>query len=69
MGLTASCLAAITMLHAPSMRAFPDVVIGFWAPLASGEILAGTDANSGLDANVVRASTAAMRGLAASAHC
>lgn len=33
-GLTASCLAAVTMLHAPSIIALPADTMGSWAFLA-----------------------------------
>ena len=51
LGLTASDLALWIMEQDPSTMKCPDCKMGCWLALPCSEILAGTEANSGVPAN------------------
>ena len=68
LGLLAKLLEVVKILMLERFRFLPAMMIGSWACLARGLILAGVEANRGLEAKVVRPSTVSTRGLVVSAQ-
>ena len=68
LGLIARFLAEVSRLLLDRLTFLPAIMMGSWAWRALALILAGVEANWGLEAKVVRASTASTRGLVVSAH-